>query len=761
VLLLLAENICLQPRYRLFQTGFLRNAPCHSIDLKPLNVQGVAQFLSHQGEDRAWSRAAEYHQLTAGNPLLLQALFEDVRLSGVSAPDELSVGDAFAEAVQSCLYRGEALTLEAARSLALLGEHANMTRVARLLQCDVDLALRAVQLLEPVGIVVDGWFRHARTHEAVLATMTLDERAVLHGRIAHLLHAEGEPAAVVAHHLLCAGRVAAAWAQPTLREAAEHFLSVGEVDRARDCLRLARDNADDPQQRAETTSMLAQVEWRLDPANALWYLPELVVAVRNGQLSVRQALIPINYMLWHGQAAEAADALGALCSTETLDAKNVGGLSVSLLWLAYLYPDYFDRAQRSWNLLARQDEAVARSPIPRQAAAVLGTMLAHCPNGDATVAAEQALRRVPLEQEAFGPIAVALSALFLTDRFCSATVSWCDPLRDAPSLPPLTCDALSAAARAEFALSRGDLVAAEQHTRTGLAGISAKGWGVAIGSLVSTAVLAASEAGRHEDAAQLLSVPVPAAVFKTPFGLKYLYARGVYFLATDRVRLAVTDFEACGEMMTAWGLDMAGVVPWRTELARAYLMLGRRGESLDLAREQLARLSDGDGELRGVTLRVLAAASDPRKRLPLLKEATKLLRESGNQREVARVAADLNQALELSGAQGRGSVVPYGVRKLTLQCQAPTTPHADAPLQADVVAVASDDIMAKITQLTGAERRVAGLAAIGCSNREIAANLYITVSTVEQHLTRIYRKLRVNGRSELPAELNRNVVHMS
>ncbi|WP_394296930.1 helix-turn-helix domain-containing protein [Nocardiopsis chromatogenes] len=41
------------------------------------------------------------------------------------------------------------------------------------------------------------------------------------------------------------------------------------------------------------------------------------------------------------------------------------------------------------------------------------------------------------------------------------------------------------------------------------------------------------------------------------------------------------------------------------------------------------------------------------------------------------------------------------------------------------------------------------MAAEGRSNRQIAKRFYITVSTVEQHLTRVYRKLSVEGRSEL------------
>ncbi|MEV4643083.1 AAA family ATPase [Actinoplanes sp. NPDC049548] len=52
-------------------------------------------------------------------------------------------------------------------------------------------------------------------------------------------------------------------------------------------------------------------------------------------------------------------------------------------------------------------------------------------------------------------------------------------------------------------------------------------------------------------------------------------------------------------------------------------------------------------------------------------------------------------------------------------------------------------------RLTDAEQRVAALAAAGNTNRQIAESLFITVSTVEQHLTKIYRKLNVRSRSGL------------
>ena len=51
------------------------------------------------------------------------------------------------------------------------------------------------------------------------------------------------------------------------------------------------------------------------------------------------------------------------------------------------------------------------------------------------------------------------------------------------------------------------------------------------------------------------------------------------------------------------------------------------------------------------------------------------------------------------------------------------------------------------------ERRVAQLAAVGLSNRDIAQNLFITARTVEEHLTHAYQKLAITSREQLPAAL--------
>ena len=56
-------------------------------------------------------------------------------------------------------------------------------------------------------------------------------------------------------------------------------------------------------------------------------------------------------------------------------------------------------------------------------------------------------------------------------------------------------------------------------------------------------------------------------------------------------------------------------------------------------------------------------------------------------------------------------------------------------------------------ELTESERRVAGLAAEGRHNRDIAAMLFVSERTVESNLTRAYRKLGVRSRTQLARRL--------
>lgn len=56
--------------------------------------------------------------------------------------------------------------------------------------------------------------------------------------------------------------------------------------------------------------------------------------------------------------------------------------------------------------------------------------------------------------------------------------------------------------------------------------------------------------------------------------------------------------------------------------------------------------------------------------------------------------------------------------------------------------------------LTPTERRVLELVSTGASNREVAAELFVSVSTVRKHLENIYRKLGVSNRTSALAAIS-------
>ncbi|MDQ3722356.1 MAG: helix-turn-helix transcriptional regulator, partial [Actinomycetota bacterium] len=64
------------------------------------------------------------------------------------------------------------------------------------------------------------------------------------------------------------------------------------------------------------------------------------------------------------------------------------------------------------------------------------------------------------------------------------------------------------------------------------------------------------------------------------------------------------------------------------------------------------------------------------------------------------------------------------------------------------------EAMTGAASLTASERRIADMAASGLSNAEIAQDLFLTVKTIEMHLTQAYRKLDISRRSQIAQALD-------
>ncbi|MEU9254875.1 AAA family ATPase [Streptomyces sp. NPDC048270] len=574
-----------------------RHPRCLALALTTLDEDGVAAFLRapYGGcADPAEARrlAPAWHRATGGNPRLLHALAEDRPQCGPLRSDRPVAAAAFKRAVTGCLRPGG--TLDTARALAVLGPSATLTTLARLLGVHERAVGPLMDVLTDTGLLESGRFRHEAARAAVLEELPPRESARLHTGAVALLRADGAGAETVARHLVAAdgpGPAAAEpWAVDVLAEAAGQALRAARPKAAAGFLDAAHRRCPDPVRRAELLDALAGAEWESDPAAVTRHLPALEQALEAGRFGAERAAGPLGLLLWHGRpdaAARALDDLGGTVETGRLRAEA-----------AYVYPE------------------LGPQPAPPPGAA------------GGTAAVEGAAAALVSRQHPAPGVTAALCALLYVGESDRAE-HWHALLRETRTTPALDTPARRAVAAAAASLVHGRLgqhaeAAAEARRALGL--LAPEAWGIAVGMPLAAAVLAATGLGAHEEAARLLRVPVPEAMFRSRVAPHYLLARGRFRLAAEQPVAALGDLHACRDLMARWGIGPCDALDWSTPAARP---------------------------------------QDP------------------------------------------------------------------------------------VARLSRAERRVAVLAAQGCTNQVIAARLFVTASTVEQHLTKVYRKLHVRSRTDL------------
>ncbi|WP_413797413.1 AAA family ATPase [Streptomyces iranensis] len=734
---------------RLLCAGLYQQAYFRRLLLTPLSSSGVAELMTERlPESGATELAAKAHQLTGGNPLLLHALLEDswAATGGDGPPAELDTGPELERAVQLVLRRCDPVTLRVAGAISVIGEPSRFALLGRLVGAEPDRVAVAMRVLAQIGLVEAGRMRHPIIAGAVLNTFSAADRSELRWRAADLLKACGADSLTIAEHFVASGRLDDPSAVPNLVEGAQQALEEGYPQRATELLRLAYQVDTDARRRVEILALLLRAEWRVDLGASVGRLSELTDAMLSGRLRGRHATMPIIIMSVQGRVADVCSVLSRLAADLPPDSQPSWEFEMMQMWLADMYPGIFRRA-------AGESRTNGTPIMPP--GAIGYRLLEHFRSthhqgatAERLVQADEALWQQPLTEINLLPVILALLTMVYAERLEEAERRCRGLMLTCLDLQAPTWHALFCAIAAEIALRRGSLSIAATRAVAALELIPVAELGVLAGVPLSTLVTAQTLQGKHDEAARTLALPVPDVMFETPFGLFYLLARGRHYVERGLAQVAIDDFQAVGDLLDRWGMAQTEALPWRTEMAAAHLQLGDREVAARYAREQLRRIGqDGHLRVRGRTLRLLAATRELRLRPPVLRDAVDVLHRSGDKFELASALVALHDAYTQLGEAGRAR---SAARKANSLRQAF---FAEQPARRVGAPDVPEETEVDMLMLSGAERRVVKFAEKGLTNREIASRLYLTTSTIEQHLTRIYRKLGVSSRVQLLARL--------
>jgi DNA-binding CsgD family transcriptional regulator len=233
-----------------------------------------------------------------------------------------------------------------------------------------------------------------------------------------------------------------------------------------------------------------------------------------------------------------------------------------------------------------------------------------------------------------------------------------------------------------------------------------------------------------------------------------LFARGRLRFAQGRHAEAIADLDQLGRRERKWrGRDPA-VFPYRSFLALALAATGNRERARALAAEEvtLARAWGTPGPV-GRALRALALITGGGRGLELLRQSLTMLDGSPWRLEHARTVVELGAATRRAGRRAEARELLGHGMELAHACGAGALA---ARAREELLATGARPrriVRTGAAALTASERRVATMAAEGMTNREIAQALFVTMRTVEVHLTHAYQKLGISSREKLPTAL--------
>jgi DNA-binding CsgD family transcriptional regulator len=306
-----------------------------------------------------------------------------------------------------------------------------------------------------------------------------------------------------------------------------------------------------------------------------------------------------------------------------------------------------------------------------------------------------------------------------------------------------------------LAYRRGRIASAEAQAREALA--TAELGTFATGTVMFTAAgLSACliEQGRLEEAQEVIDAAGSGGVVPdSVMGLFLLLAQGGVLLAGGKAEAAVSVLRELANRARGW-MDRSAVLPYRSLLAAGLARLGEIEEAGELAAEELDLAHAwGTPGVIGAAQRVAGLVADREPGIELLREAVATLEGSEAKLEHAHALVDLGAALRRAGKRTEGRERLAEGLELAGVCGATALADmAESELRA-AGARPRRRALSGVGSLTPSERRVAEMATEGMTNKEIAQALFVTLRTVETHLSHAYGKLEISSRDELSKAL--------
>ncbi|MFE4176399.1 AAA family ATPase [Streptomyces sp. NPDC056909] len=705
--------------------------------------------------------------VSGGNPFTLSRLLGELRAEGVR-PDEKGErrlaevgGQVITLSVGTLLERQPRWVREVARAIAVLGEESPdllsaLAGVPASLVGDAMLILRRAELMAPgrPDLV------HDVVRSAVLEPMGARALAELRAAAALLLSDAGRPAEDVAGLLMLLPAVTQPWMPGVLREAALQAESRGAPEAAvRYLHRVLEVEPHSVRVRVRMATSLAEI----NPPEAIRLLEEALA--RAGDIRTR-AMVAVRY--------------GMTCLAVQQAPTGVRVLEEVLAALEAELPPGPDPADRELHTLvesvlliigadekatvsATRDRA-ARLAVPpgdthaqRQKLAMM-TVLTAMDGRSAERTAEQARRAMSFpgaELESWSLIASSF-ALGLADEVGEALDALDGLLQRSQETAAVWTYVLGLSARAFVLHSVGAVPDALADAQTAIEIIGEERWGDSAAMpqiALATVLLDRDEPERAEEL--LLGIKRPRL---DRFVIEYHW----YLMARARARWALGDREAalalfldCGDSLEESRFTNPAFLPWWAEAASLLAFMNRADEAREIT-EYGGELAARWGTPRALGLAALARGviTPGAAGIELLTESVRILAGSPARSTHAQAEFLLGRALLKTGDHRGAREHLRTATDLAQRCGALALAGTSRKLLVTAGGRMRKMSASPLDMLTGMERRVAGLAASGASNRSIAESLFVTVRTIETHLTSVYRKLGVGRRTELGAILH-------